>query len=399
MELAPCPDRIAVIGGGRWARVLSEVVCGLVPSSVEISVHSLHNAEAMSSWVSAQGLGHRVHVSPQWPKLLSVKSSAVIVANAARDHEWAVESAFNDRVPVLVEKPITLTAAASQRLANVARGRKVRFAAAHVFLFARYLDNFSRLVSEAGTIRSLRVRWMDPRIENRYGERKQYDPSLPVFADWLPHVLSMVGSLVPGLPQMCVGLDFRRGGAHLELELRLGDIPCSVQLVRNGDRRERIILVDAGRKTLQLDFSIEPGTITSGSSTVVGDPDWETKRRPAARMLTAFLQWAAGGEGDGRLNIDVGLQASQVIDQTLRMYRVAQMPWLVARLSSLTLVDEDLRYALSEMLQSERPLTASALEQQIERLQELLASKSGAPWLKALAQVQDPAILCKAIAG
>ena len=48
------PDNIAVIGGGRWARVLTETICGLVNPSVNISIYSPHNASAMS--VSARGL-------------------------------------------------------------------------------------------------------------------------------------------------------------------------------------------------------------------------------------------------------------------------------------------------------------------------------------------------------
>jgi len=398
-EFAPCPDSIAVIGGGRWARVLTEVLCGIVPPSVGISIHSLHNARSMSAWVAERGLGQRIHASSDWPQLLSEKASAVIVANAARDHERAIEWALSVGVPVLVEKPIALTAAAAQRLVNLARSRNVRFAGAHVFLFARYIENCSRLVAEAGGVRSLQVRWMDPQFENRYGTRKQYDPGLPVFADWLPHVLSIVGTLTPSLPQRCEKLEFLRGGAHLELELMLGDIPCSVQLVRNGDRRQRIIEVATGQKLLQLDFSKEPGTIISDSTKIDGDPDWEVKGRPVARMLMAFLQWAAGGEFDSRLNIEIGLRVSHVIDQTLRLYRSALMPWLIAKLAaSPGEVDDDLRYALSEMLQSEGSLPATTIEQQIERVRQQLSGTADTHWFSALAEAQDPAMILRSIA-
>lgn len=395
---APCPDSIAVIGGGRWARVLTEVLCGLVPSSVGVSVHSVHNAKSMSVWAEERGLSGRIHVYSDWPQFLHRKSSAVIVVNAARDHERAVEWALSADVPVLVEKPIALTAAASQRLADLALSRNTRFAAAHVFLFARYLDNFSKLVADAGSIQSLRVHWMDPQFENRYGEQKQYDHSLPVFADWLPHVVSIVGTLVPDLPITCEKLEFLRGGAHLELELMLGDIPCRVQLVRNGDGRQRIIEVAAGQKILQLNFSKEPGIITCDSTTMVGDPDWEVKRRPAARMLATFLKWAAGGEFDNRLNIEIGLRTNHVIDKTLGLYRLALMPWLIDRLSSQVQVDNDLRYVLSEMLQSEGSLSTTTLEQRIERVKQQFSGTEGTRLLRELAGTTDPATLLRTIA-
>ena len=92
---ARCPDSVAVIGGGRWARVLAEVLCNLVPPSSSISVHSRHNAGSMSNWISERGLGDRIHVSSQWPQFDLAVSHAVVVANAARDHEEAIEWALS----------------------------------------------------------------------------------------------------------------------------------------------------------------------------------------------------------------------------------------------------------------------------------------------------------------
>jgi len=378
--------------------VLTEVLCGLVSPSVGISVYSLHNADSMSAWVSERGFGQRIHVSSDWPQFLSVKPGAVIVANAARDHESAIEWALSADAPVLVEKPITLTAAASQRLAYMAQSQNKRLAAAHIFLFARYLENFSKLVTEAGSIRFIRVHWMDPQFESRYGEQKQYDPGLPVFADWLPHVLSIVGTLVPNLPQRCEKLEFLRGGAHLVLELMLGDIPCSVQLVRNGNRRQRIIEVSTEQKMFQIDFSKEPGTIISGSTVIDGDPDWEGKKRPVARMLTSFLKWAAGGKFDSRLDIEIGLRANQVIDQALCMYRSSLIPWLIAKLASQKQVDEDLRYALGEILQSEGSLPEIAIEQKIKRVRQQFSGTDATNWLRVLAAAQEPTMILRSIA-
>lgn len=315
-----CPENVAVIGGGRWARVLTEVLCDLVPPSVGISIHSLHNANAMLVWAERRGFGQRIQISSDWPQVQSGKTSAVIVVNAARDHERAIEWVLSTGIPVLVEKPVTVTAAASQRLVEIAKVRNIRFAAAHVFLFARYFENFSKYVFESGNIRRLCVHWIDPQLEERYGERKQFDPSLPIFTDCLPHVLSMIGVLVPNLPQQCENVKILRSGARVELELRIGNIPCSVQLERNGDGRQRIIEVDTTQQTLKLDFSKEPGTIISNSEIIDADPDWESKERPLARMLMAFFQWAVGGEFDSRLDIEIGLRANRVIDQVSDLY-------------------------------------------------------------------------------
>ena len=132
------PDHVAVIGGGRWARVLLEVLSGIVPPFVQISVHSPRNSQSMLTWASARGLGERIQVSSIYPEVTAGESCAVIVANAARDHEKAIEWALSRCLPVLVEKPITLSFAATQRLSELAISQKTYLAAAHVFHFARF---------------------------------------------------------------------------------------------------------------------------------------------------------------------------------------------------------------------------------------------------------------------
>ena len=235
----------------------------------------------------------------------------------------------------------------------------------------------------------MRVRWMDPRSENRYGDQKHYDPSLPVFADWLPHVSSILGALTPGSPQRCTKLELQRGAAAIEIDLALGDVPCSVQLVRNGDQRKRLMEVATAKGVLQLDFSREPGTIIVDSARTNGDPDWETAGRPAACMLAAFLQWAAGGEFDSRLDTTIGLRAASVIDQSWSLYRPAQAAWLNAKLGSGEPLDEDLRYALSEMLQPNASFPASEIDRQIERVLQRFSGKDCAVWLGELGRAQD----------
>src|SRR5437773_8923054 len=114
---APCPETITIIGGGRWARVLVEVLCGLVAPSVAICVYSRRNARSMAIWAQARGLAKRVELFSTLPRPFSTSLGAVVVANAARDHETAVEWALSAGAPVMVENPIALTAPAAERLA------------------------------------------------------------------------------------------------------------------------------------------------------------------------------------------------------------------------------------------------------------------------------------------
>lgn len=390
------PDNVLIIGGGRWARVLTEVLCELVSSSVNIYIYSPHNAGSMSEWALAKGFGRKIQVSTEWPQFSPSESGAAIVANAARDHESAVERSLLADIPVLVEKPVALTASAVHRLINIANCRGTYLAAAHIFLFAGYIENYSRLLINKD-IRELRVIWIDPLSENRYGEVKSYDPGLPVYADWLPHILSILGTLTTDQTYSCKKTQVLRGGAHLELEFMLGNTPCNIRMIRNGGRRQRTIEAATDNNLYKLDFSMEPGTIMAASKAICGDPEWENKHRPAARMLLAFLEGASGGVLDSRLNVEIGLHASQVIDHVSGLYSSALMSWLIKDLSSQALIDEELNYALREILQSEGTLPSKIIDQQIERVHSLLCGVDSKYWLSALSEAQDPFLLLKEI--
>lgn len=362
-----CPEHIAVIGGGRWARVLLEVLCSFVPPSVKISAHSPRNAQAMSAWAAAQNLEHRIQVFSDYPKAVAGGSGAVIVANAARDHEKAIMWALSERLPVLVEKPVTLSFAATRRMTDLAIGQETYLAAAHVFLFARYVEAFSKLVAETDSIQSIRVQWMDPVSESRYGEAKSYDPGLTVYADWLPHILSILGSLSPGAIQIGRRLEVLRAGAHLKLDILVGGIPCEIELVRNGNCRQRLISVNTQQGQISLDFGKEPGVIVSGVAVRCGDPAWDSEPKPAATMLRAFLQGAAGGLRDERLDIRIGLCANQIIDQLSPVYHKAVSDWLSEKYLLLGRGDDaDLSYAFNEILYADDPDSLVPTRQRIE---------------------------------
>lgn len=361
------PDHVAVIGGGRWSRVFIEVLCRILPSFVRISVHSPHNAKSMSAWASGREFAQRVHVSSDFPEPLASVSSAVIVVNAARDHEKAIEWALSAGIPVLVEKPLTLSFAATRHLADLACKQNTYFAAAHVFLFARYVEAFAKIISAENDIQSVRVHWMDPMSESRYGESKNYDPGLTVFADWLPHVLSILGALTKNQVSVGERLEFSMGGAHLGIEIMLGDIPCNIQLTRNGSCRQRIVDVTTQGRRLVLDFAREPGLIIDGSEALCADPDWDAAEKPVSRMLSAFLKSVATGERDGRLDVEVGLQASRVIDQISELYSAALCRWLGKELLKLEGgYGCDVRYALSEILHIADPHSSIPVEQRID---------------------------------
>lgn len=380
------PDSVAVIGGGRWARVIVQVLSESFPDILDISVYSRRNADAMRTWVAQGAFAGRVTVLSDLPRPVTGKTLAVVIANAARDHEKLVEWAIGARLPVLVEKPFTLTASASRRLAESAQKNGVRLATAHVFLFARYMAQFARLIAESGLATSLQLRWSDPAAERRYGEVKRYDASLPVPADLLPHVMSIIEALMPRLKVQCEYVNVLRGGAQVELGLAVAGTKCFVHVARNAKARSRTMEVVTERGGLQLDFSNEPGIATRDGETLNCDPEWDTASRPLAQTLTAFLKWAAGNEGDHRLDPGIGVKACGLIDEVMSKYYPAQISWLNNHAAAGSKLDEDVAYALTELLAGTDPATALPNEEQLQQMWERLTAASGQSLKQMLAE-------------
>lgn len=365
---------VNIIGGGRWARVLIETICSITDKSVNISVYSKNNAAGMAEWVYVKKIGHKIQVFEELPKKFNPGLNAVIVVNAARDHEKAIFSALSAGGNVLVEKPITLNYQTSENLLRFAKSIDKTLASAHVFLFASYFVKFSSLISQAGKISKIDIQWEDPGSEDRYGEKKQYDPGLTVFSDWLPHVLSMLLSIVPGKEFAFLAIELQKGGASVLLDILIGDLPCRIRLTRNGEQRKRFMDVHTINKILQLDFSKEPGIIYDGNNEIVGDPEWQLNERPVASMLRAFLNGVSGKGFDIRLDAEIGLKALRVIDLVMTEYRKKQILWLIEELTTImpngknVSINGNLFYALSEIFQTLNLIRIDELEKKIQRL-------------------------------
>lgn len=378
---------IKIIGGGRWARVILEVLCRIVDKSVKISVYSKNNSIGMSDWISSKKIGDNIQVFKDLPNKFSTDTNAVIVVNAARDHEKFILSALKAGGHVLVEKPITLSYDTGNKIAIIAKDLNKHLTSAHVFLFANYFINFTKLVLNADKISKININWEDPGVEDRYGEKKLYDTGLPVFSDWIPHVLSMISAIASGKNFIFLSIELERGGASVTVNILADGIPCEIILTRNGKSRKRYMDVYTETKILKLDFSKEPGTIYDGTNVIDGDTEWKFNKSPLESMLSAFLKQISENVLDDRLNLEIGLKALKVIDSAMIDYRKKQIIWLIENISLQTskigevALTEDLIYALSEIFQSNIFIPKEELINKVKRFLFKLNDLSDKNWL------------------
>lgn len=340
--------KISVIGGGRWARTIASVLCGLPGRSDRITMHSPSNAAGVEAWAAQPRFAGRLTAVGAWPALGAgpERPDAVIVANRVGDHFAAAAAALASGIPVLVEKPVAPSRGRIEELNDIAQANGAALGASHVFLFARYIEAYAASVATLGRPEGLRLVWTDGASDIRRGEAKSYDPAVTLFDDVLPHIVPMVGELQ--LRDLAlVSLDVQRGGARLAIEAQAQERPVSLLIARNDERRRRHIEVEtAAGVAATLDFADEPGFIDIAGKRVNGDPQWDTALRPLGTMLSAFMAAVEGAPLDPRLSPGRAIASAALADAIRERYIAHQVQWLEQRLGEP--LDPALDYALAE---------------------------------------------------
>lgn len=373
MDPENAKTKIAMVGGGRWARVLLGVFLAKTKSSVQFTVHTKHLRDDMCLWVEDSALGGRVCVTDADPDFLGSRYKAAIVANAADDHKKSAEMAIAAKVPVLVEKPMAPSFDDTFTLIESAKDNGTLLSSSWVFLYASYIDNFVDQLGSADDIQKVRFNWTDELAEERYGEMKSFDPATPVFKDVLPHVLSILSKVFKNQNFKFGSCKVSRGGCCVELGIFISNVECCLMLERNSDKRRRKVVIK-GQKDFELDFSVEPGAMVIDGHTFSGDVYWGSSPSPLEKMVMEFL---TAVELDEFVQEDTGklaLSTSKLIDEIEVAYLMSVDTWLIEHLNQKKIDRRDIHYFLSELVRGTLKVTYDKSDEVILRYLDIICS-------------------------
>src|SRR4051812_23024329 len=113
-------DTLALVGGGRWARVIASVLADLELPFATVVVVSRSNAAILTQTFSASRFARFVVVPTIEEALNQFGLGAAIIANAARAHVVSAERLIGAGIPVLIEKPAVLSVKEGRRLLQMA---------------------------------------------------------------------------------------------------------------------------------------------------------------------------------------------------------------------------------------------------------------------------------------
>ncbi len=386
------PDHVVVAGGGRWARVLTSVLCGTLPKGSMVTVYSPHCAIAMKGWVEDNNFANQVVCLSEWPSFSLGKTHAMIVVNSVKNHFAIAKKALESGVPVLVEKPMGATFSEVRSLAFISQQVNVRISPAHVFLYASYLESYSKLISKSGSVSHINICWSDSIGELRYDEAKTFDSSLPVYVDLMPHILSILHVCVSASIVDYESINLLSGGRHVIIKLNVDGVKCEVELIRNDYARRRVVEIETDKGIFRLDFSKEPGVISSisGVSVKCVANSWGVTGRPVERMLGAFLTSVCDtGVHDNCLGMSLALQSSKLSSQINDEYEALQAEWLKCELPAKAITHQDIQYVITEILQKEGGTPFLNLGETQELIRYALSGQERLLWLDKFSKISD----------
>ena len=295
---AASPVPIVVVGGGRWGRTWASVIAKARNTAAGLIIAARTDAASVRHWLDEQhGLGDAILVTSLAEALkASPRPVAAIIASRPRDHVRDGLEALEHGLHVLIEKPISPQAGASQPLLAAARdtGQVLAVGTEFAFLPAFHAAAAALASQDRGAVR-LALHWDDPIRELRHGGLKTHHEETSVLADLLAHAVSIFRIFASGsafhITQASLAADGNSG--HLAMRDDSGgryDLHCD----RASSGRRRVLEIARGSARASIDFAEHPLSVTiDGQSREIG-ADLAALSSTLRLELGAFLMEVAG---------------------------------------------------------------------------------------------------------
>lgn len=353
---------VLIFGGGRWARLYCRIIENELIQVSTIFMYSPSLHRELKVWVKQQELKKtRVIASLNH---IHTKPSYGFVVNSAGDHCESTIWCSTNSIDVLVEKPLCSNLVEFSAIMECLNKSTSEVSMAQVFLFSDSVAKFQKLIRTEEIV-SISLRWIDCKDEFRHGAQKNYDPSLILYQDVLPHIISIFSGFLEVKNVKLVEIDVEKGGAVIQVLLQLDEIKITLFLERMGKTRERCCEVKCINDFYELDFSTEPGIISINGN----KHDFvSTTSSPLTSMISSFLA------GSDRIRFDVNQfeKVLYLINMLEKPYTNTLLKWWKKELVKDNPSLEYLKYSVLEILsgsqRTSNPVRIKMIESEVENI-------------------------------
>jgi dTDP-4-amino-4,6-dideoxy-D-glucose ammonia-lyase len=311
-------DCVAVVGGGRWGRILATTLVKDNRAS-NVVLASRHNAALLRAWIAGREPGLRSRVSlVNSVAALPARTQAVLVATRPATHHLLARHFLARRLPVLVEKPLLCGADELRSLARQAEDAGVTIGVDHEFLVAGWLEPLARAVAEsAGELHQLAFVWHEQAETERHGEWKRTDLTVSTVQDLFPHIMSIVTAMLGEHALAVESVQWAGEPGRLAVRLAYGGVAIQCDLWREAPRAARSIRATGPRGEVVVDWLSEPVAILAGGGVV---PVSRAGGTALSRALRLFCRQVQAPTADFPLSLS---RAIPIIEATAAVHQEA----------------------------------------------------------------------------
>lgn len=269
---------VAVIGGGRWGKIITGILSKSQHNIKKIHLISSSNFQSTVDWVNSIGLNNKVMVSNDLNSIKNNKTvKAVFVINFPAYHYSTVKFLLEADKHVMVEKPFVFEAAQARELVSLAQKKNLVLAVGLEFMMSDYIHRFKDTLKQCkDVIENVTFIWHDVFRSNRHGVYKLPDMTVNVFMDIFPHIQTVLLLLFNDQKMVFNEIDIKDGGDSCQVRGVYGQLPVHISLSRTHPlASRRIEIVTKDKNKYSLDFTKEPGKVRSNGKDLPEDTNWQ----------------------------------------------------------------------------------------------------------------------------
>lgn len=274
------PLRIGLVGTGRWGQAYIRTLATLS----DVTLAATYNSSFTPSVLDGDNL------------------DGLIVATPPFSHAALARAALERRIPVLIEKPMTLDPMEARTLTELAERVGLPAMVDHTHLFHPAYEGLKAIVDTLGGPDAVKA------IRAEAGNRGPVRSDASVLWDWGAHDVAMILELMNAKPATVRGYSEPAGdGERVKLSFDYANgARVEIDLCNGLDRRVRSLSVDCGEKTVIYDDTV-PEKLRCDSRMISVSPDL-----PLTRVILSFVESIHSGQAK-RSGLDVGLSVVEVL--------------------------------------------------------------------------------------
>jgi predicted dehydrogenase len=298
--------RLGLIGAGRWGRRYIQTLNEM--PGVTLSRLASSNPE------SASLLPPDCTITQDWKAVAADQAlDGIIIATPPALHAPMAEVSIRAGIPVLVEKPMTLSLAEARRLVDLAETTSCLVFVGHTHLFSSAFRALKQSALGLGELRHIR---------SHGGNWGPYRPATPMLWDWAPHDIAMCLNLVGADPievhASRTSLSALPDGEGEAIELKL-DFPNGVRAdirVSNIDQKKnRYFEAQFAKGTLIYDDLSTDKLCIHMSSEEGLTPIPLDSSMSLSNLVTEFCNYISAGR-DTHESLGLGLRVIEVLHRS-----------------------------------------------------------------------------------